>query len=57
MHAACIHNSIVLPMQMDCNIEEAILGLEENHGYLAVAQSDSSIQVYLVSERSYRKYK
>ena len=36
---------------MDSNIEEAVLGVEENHPYVAVAVGDSTLQVHLTAER------
>ena len=38
-------------MQMDCNVDEAVLKLNENHGYLSATLGDSSLQVYLTAER------
>ena len=36
---------------MDCEIESAVMSVEENHGYLATAIGDSSMQVFLTVER------
>ena len=38
-------------MQIDCDVETAVLNLSENHGYLATIISDSTVQVFLTAER------
>ena len=44
MHTPC-------NMQMDCDVEMAVLNISENHGYLATVVADSSAQVFLTAER------
>ena len=36
---------------METTIDEAVLSLNENHGYIAVIMGDSSIDTHLVAER------
>ena len=43
----CTHHT---NLQMDCDVETAIVNLNENHGYLATVFSDSSAQVFLTAE-------
>ena len=45
---------IIIPfLQMDGDIEEAILEVEENHPYIAVSTGDSSIMIHLAVERCF----
>jgi hypothetical protein len=37
--------------------DAAVLGLEVNHPYVAVAVGDSTLQVHLTAERFIRQYK
>ena len=36
---------------METTIDEAVLSINENHGYIAVIMGDSSIDTHLVAER------
>ena len=43
------HTSII---QIDCDMDAAVLNVTENHGYLVAVVGDSSAQVFLTAESS-----